>query len=64
MLTMAKKQTRSPMGVRLNTVLLERLDAYADSIGRTRSDLVDRAIEEYLNKYASHIQPKPPKGKR
>ena len=49
MVTMGKKTTRTHVSVRINSHLLEQLDAMAEHVGRTRSDLIDRAIEAYLS---------------
>lgn len=56
---MARKKTREQITTRLNIILLDRLDRYGQRVGRTRADLIDRAVEEYLDRHAPDIQPKP-----
>jgi metal-responsive CopG/Arc/MetJ family transcriptional regulator len=47
---MERATTKEHMSVRLNIQLLNRLDAQVKKLGRTRSELVDRAIEEYVQR--------------
>lgn len=39
--------------MRINAKLMERLDDYCRQQARNRSEVVDRAIEEYLDRRAS-----------
>lgn len=51
MLVMPRKKTKTLTSVRINSHLLARLDELAERIGRTRSDLIDRAIEEFVDRH-------------
>ena len=51
MLDMAeRKATKTLVSVRVNTKVLGRLDALAVQRGRTRSELIDRAIDEFVTR--------------
>lgn len=54
MIAVAAKRTQTkaliPISMRINGKLMERLDAYCQRQGRNRSEVVDRAIEEYLDR--------------
>lgn len=66
MLDMAeRKATKTLVSVRVNTNTLHRLDGLANARGRTRSELIDRAIEEFVNRETPAAPPpiRPP-GKR
>ena len=47
------KSTKVLVGFRINAKLLERLEAIADRLGRNRSELFDRAVEEYVERVES-----------
>jgi hypothetical protein len=57
MLLMPRKKTKTSTSVRLNSHMLERLDALADRIGRTRSDLIDRAVQELIERMEADSAP-------
>ena len=59
--TMPRRSTKEIVSVRLNGKLLERLDAYAERIERSRSDLIDRAVEEYLSAHDKEPERQPQK---
>ncbi len=51
MLDMAeRKATKTLVSVRVNSRALSRLDELATLRGRTRSELIDRAVEEFLTR--------------
>ncbi|MEA2708367.1 MAG: Ribbon-helix-helix domain [Phycisphaerales bacterium] len=47
----ARRSNKSPLSVRINTQLLQRLERHSLRVGRSRSEVVDRAIEEYLDRH-------------
>jgi metal-responsive CopG/Arc/MetJ family transcriptional regulator len=47
------------VSVRINKLWLARISMMAENEGRSRSDLIDRAVEEYVKNHET--QPKPPK---
>ena len=51
-------KVRSLISVRLHTDFIRRLDVLADARVRSRSELIDRAVEEYLDRHEGQ-QPQP-----
>jgi len=51
MLVMPRTRTTKKVliGFRINSKLLDRLDELSESLGRNRSDLLDRAVETFLD---------------
>lgn len=43
-----RPETKEQLSVSINSMLLARLKTYAKEVGRTVSDVVDRACEFYL----------------
>lgn len=60
---MPRRTTKTLFSVRINTKLFERLESFSRTSGRSRSEVVDRAIEEYLNKNDPQIPPHKPAGR-
>ncbi|HLL90266.1 MAG TPA: ribbon-helix-helix domain-containing protein [Tepidisphaeraceae bacterium] len=59
---MPRRATKAPLSLRINAELLKRLDAYAARIGRNRSEIVDRAVEDYLARHSpDDAKPRQPK---
>lgn len=42
------KATRTQITITVNTHFLDRLEAIGGEVGRNRSEMIDRAIEEYV----------------
>jgi len=61
MIEMARRITRTLTSARINTRLLERLNHLAEQLGRTRSELIDRAIAEWVDRQEQPQQQQPPK---
>lgn len=63
---MARKKTREQISLRINAVLLDRIDQYAERMGRARSEVIDHALTEFIDRHAPDTvpQPKPPKSSR
>ena len=60
MLTMAKKKVETEqVNVRISTVLLERLERIGDPLGLTRTQLVLRAVEEYVLRHEADSPARP-----
>ena len=45
-----RKPQKVHVDIRMNESLLIQVDGYASSIGRTRTEVIHRAIEEYLGR--------------
>lgn len=59
---MPKRQTKTEQtSVRFNPLLLMRLDVHADTVQRTRTYLIERAVEEYLDRHDKPAKPAPAK---
>jgi metal-responsive CopG/Arc/MetJ family transcriptional regulator len=60
MFTVPKARTTKVLvGFRINGKLLERLEALADRLGRNRSELFDRAVEDYVERMEGELKPPP-----
>jgi predicted transcriptional regulator len=46
-----------PVSFRINSLVFDRLTRFAESVNRSRSDVIDRAIEEYLDRHEQHHPP-------
>ncbi|HEY2585968.1 MAG TPA: ribbon-helix-helix protein, CopG family [Tepidisphaeraceae bacterium] len=57
MVAVAKKFRKVQISVRVNGQNLDRLDLLGDAAGRNRSEMVDRAIEDYIRAHASELPP-------
>ena len=64
MLLVAKKFRKVQITVRVNPQNLERLDTLAESMFRNRSEMIDRAIEYYLDHHAPEERTPPPRKSR
>jgi hypothetical protein len=56
---MLKRPKKTQIVIRLNDALLSRLDAEAARIGRTRTEVVHRAMESYLDSLSCTSKPIP-----
>jgi metal-responsive CopG/Arc/MetJ family transcriptional regulator len=48
---MVRRADKDAISLRINHDLLVRVDAHAEDIGRTRSEVIHRALEEYLENH-------------
>ena len=63
----AKKYPKVQVTVRVHPLNLQRLDAIGEALFRNRSEMIDRAIEEYVERHADAVpreHPRPPRPPR
>lgn len=49
------RKSKTAISITMNPFVLAALDAACDKNGRTRSEMIDRAVEEYLRNHAAEF---------
>ena len=60
MLTVAKKFPKVQVTVRVNPNNLAKLEAIGEALWKNRSEMIDRAIEEFVQNHAAEAAPDKP----
>lgn len=55
MLAVAKKFPKEQVTIRVNPTNLRKLEAHGERLWKNRSEMIDRAIEEYVTNHADEL---------